>query len=317
MLESTELQANGQRPKLLIVDDQQINIRILHELFRDEFEIFMTLDSSSVVAKAKELAPHLVLLDIEMPGINGYQVCQLLKADPGTADIPVIFITAHFSEADEVRGFEVGAVDFIHKPINKVITQARVRNHINAKLQADRLRQIALVDGLTGVANRRKLDQELQQAWGHCTREQVPLSLFMIDVDCFKHFNDTYGHQAGDGCLQAIAATLRKTLRRSYDIVARYGGEEFACILPNTDAAGALLLARRIRERVRELAIEHQASKVAEVVTVSVGAVTVIPTPDANSDELLMQADKMLYEAKVQGRDRVCCRELNSRARVI
>ena len=170
--------------------------------------------------------PDLILLDVVMPNMNGFDVCRNLKSDPETRAIPIIFITGNFDEKDEITGFEVGGADFIHKPINPIITRARVRTQLALKQQADQLRSVALTDGLTGVANRRRFDQDMVNIWRQSLRDQLPLTLIMLDVDFFKRYNDHYGHQAGDVCLQKIASALKQTLRRPQDLVARYRLEE-------------------------------------------------------------------------------------------
>jgi diguanylate cyclase (GGDEF)-like protein len=241
-----------------------------------------------------------------MEGMDGHEVCRRLKADPATQDIPIIFITAQQQESDEVLGLELGAVDFISKPINPIIVRARVRTHLTLKVQNDLLRSMALIDGLTGVANRRKFDEDILADWSQCFREQKPLSLIMVDVDFFKRYNDRYGHQAGDGCLKSVAQALSEIVRRPYDLVARYGGEEFACVLPNTGFSGAVEMAEKMLERVRALNIEHSASDVDRVVTISLGVATATPVGDLKFQTLIEAADKQLYEAKRTGRGRVC-----------
>ena len=293
------------KPRLLIVDDQPINIRVLHELFKNDYETFMASDGKQAIEKCKSVLPDLVLLDVVMPEMDGYQVCKELKSDAQLAVIPVIFVTAHYDEADEAMGFELGAVDFIHKPINPLITRARVKNQILLKQQADLLRSMALVDGLTGVANRLQFESSLVADWLQCAREQHPLSIIMIDVDHFKKYNDYYGHQAGDECLRKVAQTIAASLRRPSDKVSRYGGEEFACVLPKTDLQGAIYLANEIENMVRSLNIEHQNSTTSEVVTISLGVATVIPTQDTTPNDLIGFADQQLYLAKNNGRARV------------
>lgn len=247
---AVEFSPRNKKPTMLVVDDQPLNIRLIHELFNEEFEVFMATDGIKAVKKAQELLPDLVLLDVVMPNLDGFEVCRILKSNPVTSAIPVIFITGNFNEADEITGFEVGGSDFIHKPINPVITRARVKTQLALKQQSDRLRSIALTDGLTGVANRRSFDRELASLWRQAQRNQLPLSLIMLDVDYFKRYNDHYGHQAGDACLQQIAEAMQQPLNRPQDFVARYGGEEFACILPATDAAGARYIAEQLRREV-------------------------------------------------------------------
>lgn len=300
------------RPKLLIVDDQPTNIRVLHELFREDCDVFMATSGEQAISVCQAQLPDLILLDVVMEDMDGHEVCRRLKVDPMTQDIPIIFITAQQQESDEVLGLELGAVDFISKPINTTIVRARVRTHLTLKLQSDLLRSMALMDGLTGVANRRKFDEDILAAWRLCFREQKPLSLIMVDVDYFKRYNDRYGHQAGDGCLKSVAQALFETVRRPYDLVARYGGEEFACVLPNTVLSGAVEIAERMQESVRALGIEHSASDVDRVVTISLGVATLTPTRDLEFQALIEAADKQLYEAKTAGRARVCSSAMSS-----
>ena len=295
----------NRRPKLLIVDDQAINIRLLHQLFREECEIFMATSGEQALALCRSLLPDLVLLDVIMDGMSGHEVCQQLKADPDTRDIPVIFVTAQQEETDEEYGLSLGAVDFISKPISPNIVRARVKTHITLKLQGDLLRNLAMLDGLTGIPNRRQFDDELMRQWRQGCRDNTPLSLIMLDVDYFKRYNDRYGHQAGDHCLQAIAVVLAERLGRPHDLVARYGGEEFAGVLPNTPLASAVHLADSMCSAVRELAIEHLASEVARVVTISLGVVCAIPSQTGTPQQLLEAADRQLYRAKEAGRARV------------
>ena len=300
------------RPKLLIVDDQPTNIRVLHELFREDCDVFMATSGEQAICVCQAQLPDLILLDVVMEGMDGHEVCRRLKVDPMTQDIPIIFITAQQQDSDEVIGLELGAVDFISKPINTTIVRARVRTHLTLKLQSDLLRSMALIDGLTGVANRRKFNEDILADWRLCFREQKPLSLILVDVDYFKRYNDRYGHQAGDDCLKSVAQTLSATVRRPYDLVARYGGEEFACVLPNTVLSGAVEIAERMQERVRTLGIEHSASDVDHVLTISLGVATLTPTGELGFEALIEAADKQLYEAKNAGRARVCSSAMSS-----
>ncbi|WP_231997062.1 diguanylate cyclase [Pseudomonas arsenicoxydans] len=300
------------RPKLLIVDDQPTNIRVLHELFRQDCDVFMATSGEQAISVCQTQLPDLILLDVVMEGTDGHEVCRRLKADPATQGIPIIFITAQQQESDEVLGLELGAVDFISKPINTTIVRARVRTHLTLKLQSDLLRSMALIDGLTGVANHRKFNEDILADWRQCFREQKPLSLILVDVDYFKRYNDRYGHQAGDDCLKSVAQTLSETVRRPYDLVARYGGEEFACVLPNTVLSGAVEIAERMQESVRTLGIEHSASDVDRVLTISLGVATLTPTGELGFEALIEAADKQLYEAKNAGRARVCSSAISS-----
>ncbi len=292
--------------RLLIVDDQPINIQALYQAFQDDHEVFMATSGEQALDFCRRDPPDLILLDVMMPGMDGLEVCRRLKADSATADIPVIFVTAQEDPADETRALGAGGVDFIIKPINRAVVRARVRTHLTLKAQADLLRSLAFIDGLTGVANRRRFDESLHVEWRHCQRGAIPLTLIMIDIDNFKHYNDLYGHQAGDACLQKVAAVIRAGLGRSHDLVARYGGEEFVCLLPDCAPQGAARKAEALRQAVAALDMPHESSATAALVTISVGAATCIPDANTNPDQLLAAADAALYTAKTGGRNRVC-----------
>lgn len=301
------LPGNKIKPKLLVVDDQAVNIRVIYELFQENCELFMARDGDQALQLAKSVMPDLILLDVVMPGVSGYAVCRELKADVSTRHIPVIFITGNITEADEMKGFALGAVDFIRKPINPVVTKARVRNHLLIKCQADKLAKIALTDGLTDVANRRCFDQEIAKAWRRCAREKANLSVLLVDVDYFKRYNDRFGHQAGDDCLRTVAKALSSVIQRPGDLVARYGGEEFGCLLTHADEQGARHVAHLCLEAVRALDINHPDSEVCDHITVSIGLATIMPAIDSDASEMLVAAaDKQLYQAKHRGRNQVC-----------
>ncbi|MEY4755308.1 MAG: hypothetical protein RJA34_206 [Pseudomonadota bacterium] len=300
---------NQSKPRLLLVDDQAINIQLLHREFAGDYEMNMATSGEQALRICKDQVPDLILLDVEMPGLNGFDVCERLKADTATRDIPVIFVTAHNDVSQETRGLEVGAVDFIAKPINPKVVRARVRTHITLKQQSDLLRELAFHDGLTSLFNRRLFDERLSFEWRRAERDGSPLSLIMLDVDFFKLFNDEYGHQAGDDCLRQVAGVLESATSRAGDIAARYGGEEFACILPHTDLAGALRVAGKLEEQVRALAITHHASCAAAVVTISLGVATKpaqVKHRHMDQNSLLALADAQLYAAKEAGRGQAC-----------
>ncbi|WP_207780176.1 diguanylate cyclase domain-containing protein [Pokkaliibacter plantistimulans] len=291
--------------RLLIVDDQQVNIRVLHEIFKQDYEVLMAMSGEQAISICRGQQPDLILLDVVMPGMSGHEVCKVLKADPATRNIPIIFVISHSEPAEEALGFDLGAVDFITKPINPVTVKARVRTHLELKLQQDLLRSIALIDGLTGVANRSKFDDDLALTWRRCLRENTAMSLLILDVDYFKLFNDAYGHPAGDNCLRQVAQAMKKQLRRPSDLVARIGGEEFACILPFTDQEGAINRAEAMLDAVRELGIMHRDSAISDTVTVSIGTATLVPNEALSAEHLLNSADQALYKAKRQGRDQL------------
>jgi diguanylate cyclase (GGDEF)-like protein len=294
------------KPRLLVVDDQVVNIQTLYRVFADECQVLMAKNAEAALEVCDEHQPDLILLDVMMPGMDGYALCRRLKANDRTRDIPVIFVTSQSDEAAESRGLDAGAVDFISKPINARIVKARVKTHLTLKAQSDLLRSWVYIDGLTGVHNRRHFDEALAREWSRALRRGSVLSVVLLDVDHFKRYNDQYGHPAGDECLRRIAGEMARYVKRPADLVARYGGEEFACILPDTGHEGAMQFAAQLGVRIRELGIAHAASDTADVVTVSLGVSTTLATAGQSAEDLLELADTQLYEAKRQGRNRVC-----------
>jgi diguanylate cyclase (GGDEF)-like protein len=293
------------KPKLLVVDDQPINIQVMYQAFAGDYQVFMATSGAQALAICKDNPPDLLLLDVVMPGMDGFEVCRHLKANEATQDIPVIFVTAHTDAAQETHGLSLGAVDFIAKPVNPAVVRARVKTHLTLKFQSDLLRKLVFLDGLSGVYNRRYFDQQFAMEWARSVRNASPLSVIMVDVDFFKLFNDRYGHQAGDDCLRQIAIALRACLKRPADLVARYGGEEFACILPDTTFDNAMTLACALELRVRDLQIAHEASAINKFVTISAGMATRIATSQGDASNLLGLADVQLYLAKQNGRAQV------------
>ncbi|MBE9554311.1 MAG: diguanylate cyclase [Proteobacteria bacterium] len=294
-----------ERPRILIVDDIPANVKSLNAILADDYNIIFATDWRKGLELAGRMSPDIVLLDIMMPDMDGYEICRRLKSESETREIPVIFITALDGEADEEKGLSYGAADYITKPFRPAIVRLRVRNHLQLKLQRDRLESLTMTDGMTEIANRRRFDQHLDEEWRRCARMQIPLSAIMMDIDHFKAFNDNYGHTAGDDCIRDIARALTTVPTRAGDLVTRYGGEEFACLLPGTDAEGALTIAERLLDAVNDLAIPHAWSNVTSSVSISAGVGTVVPTSDGDPEGLIRMADEMLYKAKNAGRDRV------------
>jgi len=282
------------------------NIKILSGLLRSEGEIRHATDGQQGLIIVRDWAPDLVLLDMEMPGMNGFEVCSALR-DRGeeTTAVPpaVIFVTAHSGAETEVAALRAGAVDFISKPFQPEIVLARVSAHLTIKRQADLLRRLAAIDPLTGLANRRAFDQHLEDEWRRASRSGDTLALIMADVDHFKQFNDRYGHPAGDQCLRSVGAVLLLNSRRPGDLVARYGGEEFAVILPGLSEPQAVQHAERLCAAVRALDAAAITADSGTTVTVSLG-VAVRPCQSTLPPKTLVElADRALYRAKAAGRD--------------
>ncbi|MEO6324306.1 MAG: diguanylate cyclase [Thermoanaerobaculia bacterium] len=297
---STE--AARKRHRLLLVDDQPGNVQLLAEVLAEGFELHGATSGPRALELAARERIDLVLLDVMMPGMDGFEVCRRLKADERTRGIPVIFVTSLGEVQDETAGFEAGGVDYITKPISPPVVRARVRTHIALKEARDRLEELALVDGLTGVANRRRFEECLESEWRRAQRNRHWLSLALLDIDHFKGFNDRYGHAQGDECLRAVAQALATVCRRPSDLFARYGGEEFALVLPETAAEGAQAALLLGIGRVAELAIAHDSSSCDAKVSVSLGAVSLIPAEGDDPKACLERVDRLLYDAKRDGR---------------
>ncbi|ARU58179.1 response regulator receiver-modulated signal transduction diguanylate cyclase [Oleiphilus messinensis] len=298
---------SSKKQRVLIVDDIAENIRMLIETLKSEYATIPATSGEIAIEKANtDPLPDLILLDILMPGMDGYAVCAALKANPRTQDIPVIFITAVSEAMDEERAFKAGAVDYITKPFVPAVVKARVQVHLELKLKNDLLQRLAHIDGLTNIYNRRKFNELLDEEWKRTQRSRSPLALMMIDVDYFKNYNDFYGHTAGDDCLRRVARCLDQTLQRPPDTVARYGGEEFVVIMPETNGQGAQYVAEMLRKSIEELQIPHEASCCCGHVTISIGLAVAIPEVQIGTPrELVDVADRLLYEAKAQGRNQL------------
>ncbi|MBF0530866.1 MAG: diguanylate cyclase [Deltaproteobacteria bacterium] len=289
--------------QVMIVDDDEILIDILVAALEDDYQLSVFQDGQSALEGIAQSPPDLILLDIMMPVMDGYEVCRRLKADFSLRDIPVIFVTSLNEAESETTGLELGAIDYIAKPINPAIVKARVRNHLELKRYQDILKKLSFLDGLTGILNRRYFDQSLDMEWRRSLRNGTPLSLIMMDIDFFKQY--TYGHTSGDDCLKKVASTLNKTIHRPADFVARYGGEEFVCLLPETERPGALFVAEKFQHSIKELAIPHTQSRVSTIITLSIGVETTIPNANNQPTDLIAAADQRLYEAKRSGRNRI------------
>ena len=291
-------------PRLLAIDDSELIHRLLQvRLAGERLELHSALSAKDGLRLAKELNPAVILLDITLDEMDGFELLSRLKQDPSTHDIAVIFISATSDTMDRVRGLDLGAVDFIIKPFEVVELKARVRSALRMQHLVRMLEHKAQIDGLSGLWNRRYFDQRLQQEWSEAARHDRPLSLVMCDVDRFKRLNDQFGHPFGDGVIERVANIL--TSGRGSDIVCRYGGEEFGMILPSTPL-----------ERAQEVAERHRQAIEAQVwpghpdliITASFGVADLqLLQEGATPDDLIQAADAALYRAKQSGRNRVDC----------
>jgi diguanylate cyclase (GGDEF)-like protein len=321
---------------ILIIDDTPNNVRLLSTLLTNHgYDVRGVINGEIGLRAARSAVPDLILLDISMPQMNGYEVCQALKSDALTQDVPVIFISAFNEVTDKVKAFEVGGVDYITKPFQWAEVLARVENQLkicllqkqlqmrNQQLQLEiqervkvetalqmaneKLQGLANQDGLTGTSNRRHFDEYLQRWWTLLT-DAGSIALILYDVDFFKAFNDHYGHLEGDRCLQRLVQATQQaidTIAPPHALLARYGGEEFGVILPQADRDLAQSVAQAIQSHVNIAAIPHQKSTIQDTVTVSLGIACIGFTAAKEPTALIAQADEALYLAKSAGRNRI------------
>ncbi|GAB6043258.1 diguanylate cyclase [Endothiovibrio diazotrophicus] len=296
-----------ERATILLVDDDPISMELLDGILGETYRCLKAMGGEEAlgVVGGEEL-PDLVLLDVNLPDMDGFELCRRIKGDDRYAAVPIIFVTATGSAENEVHGFNLGAVDFLTKPFSAAVVRARVKTHLRLKAQTEMLERMAWLDGLTSLPNRRRFDAALELEGRRAYRERLPLAVLFIDVDSFKAYNDHYGHGAGDECLRKVADALQGAVCRPADLVARYGGEEFAVLMPNTDREGALEVAERMREGVERICIRHDFSGDHPMVTVSIGAVAAVPGGMEEVAALVDQADQALYQAKGEGKNRVC-----------
>lgn len=292
------------KPTILVVDDMTTTLLLLHDLLKDTYEVKIAKSGT----KALEIleSPNdidLILLDIEMPDINGYDVCKRIKNNETIKNIPIIFITGRTSQEDEEYGLNLGAIDYITKPFNKAIVKLRIKNYLNLKIKNDMLEKLSMYDGLTNIRNRRFFDETFEKTFNEIKRDKKSLAVLMIDIDFFKPYNDNYGHGQGDETLRKVAKALEKTIKRASDFVARYGGEEFVILLKDINKDGVEAVANNLLNAIRELKITHEFSKIENYVTISIGASFYNSSSDVTKLELLLKADETLYNVKNSGRN--------------
>jgi diguanylate cyclase (GGDEF)-like protein len=309
---------NVRNSKILIVDDVPVNIKLQRTyLTAVGYEVAAAKDGVEALEQVKVEQPDLILLDVMMPKMNGFQVCQKLKNSDETRFIPIIMVTALNELEDKIKGIEAGADDFICKPYNKLELLARVKSllrikHLHDQLEEklkelevahEQLRQLAITDGLTGLYNFRYFKEQLTQELNRARRHKARVSVAIMDIDYFKHYNDTHGHPAGNVVLTIIAELLKNNIR-NIDVAARYGGEEFSLILAESDKSVAACVAHKIKKLVEDYPFQYQETQPNKNLTISMGVAT-FPDDGFDPDELVKCADQRLYRAKQNGRNLV------------
>lgn len=290
--------------KILVIDDSAVQAEFLYSILKDDYEVTTCQTAAEGLRAAKEGSFSLILLDVIMPDMDGFMLLGELKATELTSHIPVILLTSLADVQYEERGLLLGAVDYVAKPFSPVIIKARVNTHIQLYHYQTEFRQQAMVDDLTGIANRRRYEGECIAKWREAIRFSLPFSVCMFDIDKFKLYNDTFGHPAGDQVISSVAKTVSSYFQRATDLFARYGGEEFVAVFVGNEARSAFEFLKTIRQSIEDLHIQHN-SPVCQWVTISVGGITIVPKMGDNYDTYLKLADTMLYDAKRFGRNRV------------
>lgn len=297
---------SSDKPIVLIVDDVPTNVQVLAEALSSEYQLKVASNGAEALDIAERDHPDLILLDIMMPGMDGFEVCRCLKNNSHTQKIAVIFVTAKSANSDEEMGLKLGAVDYVTKPYVIPVVKARIHNHIRLKQQADLLESLALIDALTHVSNRRRFDEVLASQWRMAMQEQQPISLILIEIDRFKQFNEFHGFGVGDTCLQLVADEISKTSNRPDDLIARYSGMIFTILMPKTSQETALMVAERIRQRIEKLLLPSSTGDGDVSVTVSLGvSCQTIFQAYYLSKMLVDAADKALKIAKQGGGNKV------------
>ena len=289
---------------VLVADDEKSFIMELTDILSPLYEVYAVKNGQDTIKTAEEMQPDVILLDIVMPDMDGYEVIYMLKSNEKTEHIPVIFVTGLRETDDEERGLHLGAADYISKPFSSGIVKLRVSNQIEILNHHRQIEQLSLTDQLTGLPNRRSFDIRLKTEWDEAHNDQTPISILVIDIDKFKNYNDTFGHQQGDEALKAVANSFVSSPKRSRDFTARWGGEEFITLLPNTDMKGALEVAEQIRKNIENLRVPCPQPE-GEKVTASIGVSTWIQGDNSTVDKFISDADMALYVAKEKGRNQV------------
>ena len=291
---------------ILIVDDENMQIKALGHLLENDYTVYVAKSGEAALEVAEKYMPDLILLDIMMTGMDGYETITHLKAKPSTQNIPVIFTTGLRNVEDEIKGLKHDVADYITKPFNPQIVLLRVRNQIKIVNQMRAIEHLSRIDQLSNIPNRRFFVERIELDWGASIRDFQPISILILDIDHFKKYNDTYGHQQGDYAIKETAKIITESINRPRDFAARYGGEEFVVLLPDTDQVGAMQIAERIRLNIEAATIpKHESTNEQTKITVSIGVNTIVPRVNDSMDLFISRADSALYTSKENGRNQV------------
>lgn len=293
------------KPTILIVDDEVINLNILADAFKEQYHLLVTKSGAQGLVRAMNHDVDLILLDIMLPDMDGFEVCKRLKEHEKTRHIPVLFITSKREGSDEEIGLQAGAVDYISKPFYLPIVSARVETHLALKMKSELLEKVASLDGLTGLANRRRFDEYFTIEYKRALRDGSALSVAIVNIDYFKSYNDNYGYTAGDKILRQLAELLSGLTECSSDMVCRFGSDEFVLVLPNTSAEAAASYCRSLVEKVNEKHWRHLYSPISQNLSISIGGTTYTNDYNLESSRVLDKMEQAMHKAKNDGRNRV------------
>ncbi len=311
--------------QILLVEDSATLRHAMSSYIRDAgHEPLVAQSGEEALQMIEHTRFDLIIMDVEMPGLNGFETTRLMREWLGDHWVPIIFVTGKADDTSVEEGIEAGGDDYLTKPVSPIIIKAKIRameRIVDMRNQLhqmnDELERLSQRDGLTQLYNRRTFDEIAKQQWAVAKRSNTPISVLMLDIDHFKLYNDHYGHPMGDTCLKQVASALQRSLQRPEDILARYGGEEFIVLLPNTDIAGAKQVGENILQAIFELQIPHEKSESEKVVTTSIGVATCTHTTGRNFEDVIEQADSMLYRSKEGGRNKVSAQETDSQKTIL
>ncbi|MDR1903271.1 MAG: diguanylate cyclase [Treponema sp.] len=296
--------------KILIVDSETIDLIELNHIFKSEYSVYTAKSGNTALQIAEEEKPDFILLDIQMPDMDGFEVLTQLKENSITRNIPVIFIAGLNSGEIEERGFLLGAVDYIKKPFKPAIIKARVRTHMEMVNQIRAIEQLGLTDPVTDIPNRKSFNERIEMEWRRAKRENKPITLLIIDIDNFRNYNDTYGYPQGDKMLKEAARVIMSNTKRPADFPALLGGEEFGVILPDTGLDPAIEIAENIRKNIEAMRVPDADESILTQVTICIGVYTVTPMMKDMLDDFISNARQNLRTAKSLGKNRTCAGEL-------
>ncbi|WP_105169469.1 GGDEF domain-containing response regulator [Pseudoalteromonas sp. T1lg23B] len=299
------------RTDILIVEDDDINYLVLEKILSQSYEVTRCASGLECMEYCQSHQPDIILMDVEMPDMDGLETCKLLKQSDLTKDIPIIFVTSHHQDHEQTRCWQAGGCDFVIKPVNALTLMHRVEAQVRLLHQHRQLKAMAFIDGLTQVYNRHYLTSELDKRLSYAKRNRTAFSLIMTDIDWFKKYNDFYGHVKGDECLKHVAQLIKCNHHRGEDAVVRYGGEEFVCIMPQVNKHGLETLCSSLKQRIQSAQLPHEGSKYGYV-TLSIGGVYSDCVSQCSGQKWLEAADEQLYLSKSKGRNEISIKELSS-----